>query len=49
MKGIEEALLNSMPGSYIYVFTDAAAKDYGEFPKIKRMAHKQGSQVNFYN
>ncbi|XP_014358826.2 hemicentin-1 isoform X2 [Papilio machaon] len=47
MTGIEVALSNTLPRSYIYVFTDASAKDYEKFPKIKRMAQKQGSQIVF--
>ncbi|KPJ11064.1 Hemicentin-2 [Papilio machaon] len=45
MHGLAEALAHTLPGSYIYVFTDAAAKDYADGPKIKKMAQKQGTQV----
>ncbi|XP_045539449.1 hemicentin-2-like [Papilio machaon] len=47
MHGLAEALAHTLPGSYIYVFTDAAAKDYADGPKIKKMAQKQGTQITF--
>ncbi|XP_013171679.1 PREDICTED: hemicentin-1 [Papilio xuthus] len=47
MHGLAEALAHTLPGSYIYVFTDAAAKDYADGPKIKKLAQKQGTQISF--
>ncbi|CAK1589083.1 unnamed protein product [Parnassius mnemosyne] len=47
MKGIEEAITASLPGSYIYVFTDASAKDYITFPRVKSIAHKKQCQIVF--
>lgn len=45
MHGLGEALAHTLPGSYIYLFSDAGAKDYADAPKIKKMAQKQGTQV----
>ncbi|XP_053616354.1 hemicentin-1-like [Plodia interpunctella] len=47
MSGIEMALEVSHPSSYIYVFTDATAKDYMKLEKVKNMAVSQQSQVVF--
>ncbi|CAH2055787.1 unnamed protein product, partial [Iphiclides podalirius] len=47
MKGLEEALIKSLPRSYIFVFTDASATDYREFPRIKSIAQKKSSQIVF--
>lgn len=49
MKGIELGLQNSLPLSYLYVFTDATAKDYNKFEQIKSIAQKKQSQVNYYH
>ncbi|KAJ8720967.1 hypothetical protein PYW08_006432 [Mythimna loreyi] len=47
MTGIELALKESLPLSYLYVFTDASAKDYGRFDQIKSISQKKQSQVVF--
>ncbi|CAG9571838.1 unnamed protein product [Danaus chrysippus] len=47
MKGIQLALEHSKPNSLFYVFTDAAAKDYKEYEKIKSLALKKSIQVTF--
>ncbi|CAG5054402.1 unnamed protein product [Parnassius apollo] len=47
MKGIEEAVTMSLPGSYIYVFTDASAKDHIAFPRVKSIAHKKQCRIIF--
>lgn len=43
--GIEKALLESRPGSYLFVFTDASAKDYERLNEIKSLCEKKQSQV----
>ncbi|XP_045778362.1 hemicentin-1-like [Maniola jurtina] len=47
MSGIELALENSKPNSFIYVFTDASAKDYDKFERVKSLSQKKSSQVTF--
>ncbi|XP_022823577.1 hemicentin-2-like isoform X2 [Spodoptera litura] len=47
MEGIGLALRISMPHSYLYVFTDASAKDYARFEEIKSLSQKMGSQIVF--
>ncbi|KAG6440386.1 hypothetical protein O3G_MSEX001254 [Manduca sexta] len=47
LSGIEMALFESKPGSYIYVFTDASAKDYKKADKIKDLCQKTQSKVVF--
>ena len=48
MTGIELGLTNSLPGSYLYVFTDASANDYHKFEHVKTLAQKKQSQVIIY-
>lgn len=45
LTGMETALTNSRPESYIYVFTDAGGKDYYKLDKIKSLCQKKQSQV----
>ncbi|CAB3232074.1 unnamed protein product [Arctia plantaginis] len=47
MKGIKIGLENSLPLSYMYVFTDASAADYTQFEEIKSIAQKNQIQVTF--
>nr|XP_049697507.1 hemicentin-2-like [Helicoverpa armigera] len=47
MKGIEIGLKQSLPQSYIYVFTDASAYDHTRFEEIKSLAQKKQSQIVF--
>ncbi|XP_059046686.1 hemicentin-2-like [Achroia grisella] len=47
MTGIELGLKTSLPGSYFYVFTDAAAKDFNKLERIKSLAISKQTQVVF--
>nr|XP_026491834.1 hemicentin-1-like isoform X1 [Vanessa tameamea] len=47
MAGIELALEKSKSNSYFYVFTDASAKDYNQFDRIKSLSQKKSIQVSF--
>ncbi|XP_046970773.1 hemicentin-1-like [Vanessa cardui] len=47
MAGIELALEKSKSNSYFYVFTDASAKDYSQFERIKSFSQKKSIQVSF--
>ncbi|XP_050355402.1 hemicentin-1-like [Nymphalis io] len=47
MAGIELALEKSKPNSFFYVFTDASAKDYSQFERIKSLSQKKSVQVSF--
>ncbi|XP_034836584.1 hemicentin-2-like [Maniola hyperantus] len=47
MSGIELALENSKPNSLLYVFTDASAKDYNKFERVKSLSQKKSTQVTF--
>ncbi|CAH0591580.1 unnamed protein product [Chrysodeixis includens] len=47
MTGIETALASSLPYSYLFVFTDASAKDHSMYEKIKSICQKKQSQVIF--
>ncbi|CAH1634799.1 unnamed protein product [Spodoptera littoralis] len=47
MEGISLALQSSEPHSYLYVFTDASAKDYPRFEEIKSLSQKMQSQIVF--
>ena len=49
MHGLQLALINCLPGSPIYLFTDAAPKDYDELQRaIFSLIDSTGSQVNFF-
>lgn len=48
MNGILLGLQYSQPGSFIYVFTDASAKDYSNATEIKNMCQKKQTQVLIY-
>lgn len=43
--GIKMGLENSLPGAYIYVFTDASAKDFHLLPHVLAMVQQKRSQV----
>lgn len=45
MTGIEMALKASSRGSYVYVFTDAPAKDFEKFERVKQIAQEKECQV----
>lgn len=45
LSGLEMALENSRPKSYIYVFTDASAKDYNKIERIRKLCQEKQSQV----
>ncbi|KAF9796157.1 hypothetical protein SFRURICE_010166 [Spodoptera frugiperda] len=47
MEGISLALRRSMPHSYLYIFTDASAKDFAKFGQVKSLAQKMQSQIVF--
>ncbi|KAJ8720962.1 hypothetical protein PYW08_006427 [Mythimna loreyi] len=47
MKGLRLALETSNRDSYIYVFTDAPAKDYGDSNYVKALCQKKQSQIVF--
>ncbi|CAH0719140.1 unnamed protein product, partial [Brenthis ino] len=47
MTGIELALEKSKPNSFFYVYTDAAAKDYALFDRVKSLSLKKSTKVTF--
>ncbi|CAH0663934.1 unnamed protein product [Spodoptera exigua] len=47
MEGISLALKISMPASYLYIFTDASAKDYRKYEQVKSLSQKMQSQIVF--
>lgn len=47
MTGIEKALIESRPRSLLYIFTDASAKDYEKYEKVKALAQSNLDQVIF--
>ncbi|KAH9643686.1 hypothetical protein HF086_001796 [Spodoptera exigua] len=47
MEGISLALKISMPSSYLYIFTDASAKDYRKYKQVKSLSQKMQSQIVF--
>ena len=48
MHGLQLALINCLPGSPIYLFTDAGPKDYELQQAIFSLIDNTGSQVNFF-
>jgi hypothetical protein len=48
MHGLRLALINCLPGSPIYLFTDAGPKDYDLQTAIFSLIDRTGSQVNFF-
>ena len=47
LSGIKKALEKSLPRSYIFVFTDASAKDYDLFDEVAGLVQLTGSQIIF--
>ncbi|XP_061717387.1 hemicentin-1-like [Cydia pomonella] len=47
LAGIKKGLEESRPGSYIFVFTDASAKDFKKFEEIKTLCQEKQSQIHF--
>ncbi|XP_045778361.1 hemicentin-1-like [Maniola jurtina] len=47
MTGIQLALEESKRNSFLYVFTDASAKDYDQYENVKSLAQQKSIQVNF--
>ncbi|XP_073954598.1 hemicentin-1-like isoform X2 [Choristoneura fumiferana] len=47
LSGIKMGLEQSQPGSFLYVFTDASAKDYKKFDEIKNLCQEKQIQVVF--
>ncbi|XP_073954425.1 hemicentin-1-like isoform X2 [Choristoneura fumiferana] len=47
LSGIKMGLEESLPGSFLYVFTDASAKDYEKFEEIKSLSQEKQIQVLF--
>lgn len=45
LSGIETALEESRSTSYLYVFTDASAKDYNRVNRVISLCEKKESQV----
>ncbi|XP_061717389.1 hemicentin-1-like isoform X2 [Cydia pomonella] len=45
--GIKMGLEESRPGSYIYLFTDASAKDYKRYKEIKTFSQEKQSEIFF--
>ncbi|GLH06652.1 Obscurin [Gryllus bimaculatus] len=47
MEGIKVGLENSNPGSYLFVFTDASAKDYMKQGEVENLIQRKKSKVIF--
>lgn len=48
MKGVLLGLESSLVGSYMYVFTDASAKDFWRSKEIISLCQKKQTQVNYH-
>lgn len=46
LSGIKLGLEESMPGSFLFVFTDASAKDYEQLETIKTLSQEKQIQVS---
>ncbi|XP_046397013.1 hemicentin-1-like isoform X2 [Ischnura elegans] len=46
--GILQALQNAYPNSFLYVFTDAPAKDYQAYNDVVEVVQRKHAQVNFF-